>query len=605
VYQLTELLVQTWENVRAQLTTEDIRKRLARRQSRSFTACPRAWCLVIRASDRRINDYYGWHTPYHPHDVTLTTDLIRRLVKPIRTERPHSEKSDLARELGITPASLTTAIRRGVFSVRRIPLLGGKPGYPTPLLSSDKPLDPANSLFESSHPLWTTQWKYLSDHVPADIEQPVRRIPHFRRFGLSRAEHRARPPRPYDPPKDYVFYRWTKDGNYIFSAHDIRRAHQRQVERRRRIQKRYDEDRAAIRAGKPVPSESTLRPWIFLGYRFVCPLCLKQVPKIFYPLPVYHAIKLLDYDYFDEGHPAALPACPNFFACHNCHRIRRFSLTNPSASWNELVTHLSAGLLYGHEVPKPEWFPKPLRQAQGFSPGSESIVFRKRAYTRHLTRHSPRRHQVAELLLRGHTRNQISKMMRITRAGVDQHCLKLYAQLRVHNLRQLAEALNQPAPPRRTPIRDAVQRLLLQGQRYEDIANRLGNTRSAICTHASAIYKEHNVHSRRALAIKLNLTLPTRRPQHDLALKLFASGQTYSQIAARLNITRASAWRHIKHACAENHATNPTHLGELLRSTSAPQYIPTRDRPTKPRKRASRPPSHAAQVPSPDTPAEG
>src|SRR5207302_1418593 len=48
------------------------------------------------------------------------------------------------------------------------------------------------------------------------------------------------------------------------------------------------------------------------------------------------------------------------FACDKCHRIKRFSRCDPNA-WNEAVTYLSAGLLYGREVQRPDWFPKPIR----------------------------------------------------------------------------------------------------------------------------------------------------------------------------------------------------------------------------------------------------
>ncbi len=38
-----------------------------------------------------------------------------------------------------------------------------------------------------------------------------------------------------------------------------------------------------------------------------------------------------------------------------------------------------------------------------------------------------------------------------------------------------------------------VEQLLLQGLRYEDIAKQLGVGRSAICFHATNIYRDHNV----------------------------------------------------------------------------------------------------------------
>ncbi len=41
----------------------------------------------------------------------------------------------------------------------------------------------------------------------------------------------------------------------------------------------------------------------------------------------------------------------------------RLSRTDPNA-WNELIAYLSAGLLYGHEVQRPSWFPRPERASR-------------------------------------------------------------------------------------------------------------------------------------------------------------------------------------------------------------------------------------------------
>src|SRR5882672_1577633 len=46
--------------------------------------------------------------------------------------------------------------------------------------------------------------------------------------------------------------------------------------------------------------------------------------------------------------PSSLPT----FACHKCHRIQSFFNTT-HIGWNLPISHLAAGLLFGHEVTPP------------------------------------------------------------------------------------------------------------------------------------------------------------------------------------------------------------------------------------------------------------
>src|SRR5438105_8962767 len=80
---------------------QELAGRLARRRNKSLTRPPRAWCVAIRASDRRITAAhwvispehamdldYPEH-PYEPieHEVTIQTDAIRRYCHPISFSR--------------------------------------------------------------------------------------------------------------------------------------------------------------------------------------------------------------------------------------------------------------------------------------------------------------------------------------------------------------------------------------------------------------------------------------------------------------------------------------------------------------------------------------
>src|SRR5438045_2848265 len=83
-----------WLRVRAHILSDpqELQRRLARRRMRSLTRPPRAWCICIRASDRRITPAH-WvmvpehamelmheEHPYEPieHEVVIGTHAIRR-----------------------------------------------------------------------------------------------------------------------------------------------------------------------------------------------------------------------------------------------------------------------------------------------------------------------------------------------------------------------------------------------------------------------------------------------------------------------------------------------------------------------------------------------
>src|SRR5205823_5567113 len=95
-----------------------------------------------------------------------------------------------------------------------------------------------------------------------------------------------------------------------------------------------------------------------IGWRWVCPKCKKEVKKIYYPVAVKTMFdcwftdpviqkRLCDAD-LPQGPPAA-------FACGDCHGVYFFSSIAPGA-WNEVIGYLTAGMLYGCEVERPESF---------------------------------------------------------------------------------------------------------------------------------------------------------------------------------------------------------------------------------------------------------
>jgi hypothetical protein len=102
------------------------------------------------------------------------------------------------------------------------------------------------------------------------------------------------------------------------------------------------------------------------GWKFICPglekPCGRETEKLYLPRPVctiFHQLGDIGFRWTDTEDAAR-------WTCHRCHRIRYCSLSTRNG-WNEFVTHLTRGLLYGCEVKRPA-----------------SVVYvRKRRYVKH------------------------------------------------------------------------------------------------------------------------------------------------------------------------------------------------------------------------------
>ena len=94
-----------WQRVRPSLDDPHVlAPRLARRRAAILTCPPRAWCLAIRASDRRIRCYDDDHAAGdRPHAIALTADLCRHLCAPVILPAPGIMLDEAADLLGTTP----------------------------------------------------------------------------------------------------------------------------------------------------------------------------------------------------------------------------------------------------------------------------------------------------------------------------------------------------------------------------------------------------------------------------------------------------------------------------------------------------------------------
>ncbi len=181
---IDEALLEAWSRV-APVVRRDRLEALRRsfRRTRPLLARPiRPWCLCLRASDTRLN-VHAWVPKYlpqqhEPHEITIFSDTIRELCKPVTIPWPGWDWERAAYALGRHPASLRSWIKRGVFRVNYIHAQTmGKRGKPVPEIWSPSPLDPNADLGRAPDPVWGTLWQYLWQRVPDDLEFTLTRVP--------------------------------------------------------------------------------------------------------------------------------------------------------------------------------------------------------------------------------------------------------------------------------------------------------------------------------------------------------------------------------------------------------------------------------------------
>jgi DNA-binding CsgD family transcriptional regulator len=517
-----DAIANAWRNVHPKLLANpsELARRLARHESSLLTSPPRAWCLAVRASDRRLDG----HTFNHPHpptsaaalatvthpieQVVLTSELLRRVCAPVQLASPGEPLADVAQKLGMTPCNLLGARLAGRFNTHHVPALNGHWGKPHPILYTRDPLDPGARQLRGPDPAWSTTSPFAFRRIPSRIRQTLTRVPLFVPRGPDyrdktnlHPEHpdvdflapsRKRRSQKLPPPEpDPVSYKW-KDG--VFLGYDWRNPlakigyerHQRRLAMHRAAAK-------ARRQRNPKPSKSA-GSLLFHGWRWLCPHCGRAVNVLFLPLKRRHllpgpipmlprAIKPAPVRCAQS--PASTRQYPRVrgFACEKCHRIKRTSRCDPNA-WNEIITYLSAGLLYGREVPRPDWFPRPKRvdrmTDQERAAAAVAAVIppshaqrptlhppRKLPYTPRPNRApSQRRPEIEQRLLAGQSFQQIASDLHLVKGTVLWHAQQVYKQNHVRTLKELLRKHGQKVPPEPTI---EIRRRLLAGQSIAQI----------------------------------------------------------------------------------------------------------------------------------------
>ncbi len=292
-------VMEAWWRVKPVLLSdpEELARRLARRRTALIMRPPRAYCLGVRASDRRMTAWETAMVPeklamgrgeegYGEHVVYLNARVVKRLCAEVDLDIRAYEGSEVAEKLGVSTAQLNYGMRKGKYRVARIfGLSGKKVNVPLVWKEDGRSCDPgAGNCFSPPEAVWGSGWKFLAAGFPEEFEQGVSRVPVYRRY-------------------------------------------------------RYEEKR-------------------FRGWRWICPGCKRKVRTIYFPRPVMTMTEFLgDEKLIVKNEADALPRANECFACSKCHGIRYWTSLTHSA-WNHLVAYLWGGVLLGGEVEGRGWVVK-------------------------------------------------------------------------------------------------------------------------------------------------------------------------------------------------------------------------------------------------------
>src|SRR2546421_13086731 len=116
VNDVARLVLEAWQKLgcRIMADPEELQRRLARRRSALLTRPQRAWCICLRASDRRITPAHWIISPEHAmdldhplhpyepieHEVIIRPHALRKFCRPVRTDSWGQRVEEVAKQLG-------------------------------------------------------------------------------------------------------------------------------------------------------------------------------------------------------------------------------------------------------------------------------------------------------------------------------------------------------------------------------------------------------------------------------------------------------------------------------------------------------------------------
>lgn len=343
-------LMEAWHDVRMKLSRDPAAR--GRRYERGLRAAlrrpVRAWCVSVKASDTRIEhaamlngDAAVACDRRERHGVVLFGSLVRHLVRPVVIPWPGMCYDVAARELGIDVRTMVDWMDKRWVCSRKEKVPGRRGGPSRVVWTGGGGVDVCFPQGREAH--WGSLWQGLWRRVPEGFEQTVERVPRLRPVMEEINEREPMRAEAHTPPPPETI-------------------------RQKDVQAR---------------SES-FRGRGFRGWDWVCPgreladgtwaHCGRVCKKLVAPLPVWT---------IDRAMPASMraeartPPAPERFvgqglgsglgdgvsvadyeakrvrlACARCWNVQH-TPSDPDAAWNQLVTAISGGLLYGREVQRP------------------------------------------------------------------------------------------------------------------------------------------------------------------------------------------------------------------------------------------------------------
>ncbi|MCI0629306.1 MAG: hypothetical protein L0Y44_01470 [Phycisphaerales bacterium] len=321
-------LIEAWERVGARCAREpgEAMRRMRRKFCKTVFRPVRPWCLCLRAADTRITKRWGEIEPWGAderqmaHEVTLDGKAIRELTKPVMIHWPGVPMWEAAKKFGISREMMWAWRKRGFVRLRGFdyPGLHNMWGKLIPVVYTPSPLDPNHPAGRPPDYVWGSLWQGLWERMPENFEMTARRVPRYRVW------------------KGESYFRgwdWECAGRWVEGPSD------------EATERRSD-------GGK----------WSGWVHR----ACGRRCKYLFGPLPVWTLAKSSARQWALE-----MPAESGLagvwepglgeievgkgnrgFACKECWNIHNITLSN-YRGWNDFVTHISGGLLYGHEVERP------------------------------------------------------------------------------------------------------------------------------------------------------------------------------------------------------------------------------------------------------------
>ncbi|MCZ6834655.1 MAG: hypothetical protein O7G85_02680 [Planctomycetota bacterium] len=182
-------LARAWHEVTSRLRDDpdEVMKRYRRTMSTMMTCPPKPLCLCLRASDTRISPNNAYIGPPNAievregHTIELDGDVLRELCKPITIPWPGLTPREAAKVLGLSHPAVCHWINEGVFTIDRYePGLMHRTPRPVRIIYTPSPLDMGSPKGRPPDPAWGTMWQWLWEKLPENYTLTTRRVPRLR-----------------------------------------------------------------------------------------------------------------------------------------------------------------------------------------------------------------------------------------------------------------------------------------------------------------------------------------------------------------------------------------------------------------------------------------